>query len=453
MPTRTARVPGTPHRRFLSSALLIAALSALAGLAMLVREGVTAQYFGRSDAIEAFIIASLVPVFLINAVGNSVGAGFVPTLLAVRHEKGPAAAAELLGAFQWLAIGLVAAAVVLAAIVFPHALPVFARGFDAGKLTLTREIFLWLLPVVFLGAIGKFWIAILNGYEHFVAGSLVPVAVPLAVIVALALAPAHDRLAWLVGGVAVGFALQAVASLVLAARARLLVRPRLVPRAGALLRRVSGQYFALLAGTLTLMLLEVVDATFAALQGAGTVAAVSYASKVAVFILAFVGSAVATAVVPAYARMRSEASGPELLRFLRAGEWSIIGGGVALAAILALASPVVVTLVFQRGQFSAGDAEAVSRLNALYVLSAPAFLIGVYYGRLLLVEGQSRTLLVGALLSVVTAVAGNLTLLRPLGAAAIPVASVLAYLVSAIWLRVRLGAVLAERLATRSAHG
>ena len=65
------------HHRFVFSAALIATLSAITGLAMLGRESMTAQLFGRNDPIEAFLVAALIPIFVINAAGNSIAAGFV----------------------------------------------------------------------------------------------------------------------------------------------------------------------------------------------------------------------------------------------------------------------------------------------------------------------------------------------------------------------------------------
>ena len=91
------------------------------------------------------------------------------------------------------------------------------------------------------------------------------------------------------------------------------------------------------------------------------------------------------------------------------------------------------------------DIAAVSTLNSLYVLQAPAYLAGVVYGRLLLVEGQSRALLVGAIFSVASAVVANVILGPVLGSAAIPISAAIAYLASAIWLRIRLKATLQTR--------
>ena len=436
------------HHRFVSSAALIAATSAVTGLAVLARESVTAHLFGRGDQIEAFLVAALIPMFLINAAGNSIGAGFVPTLLRARHDHGESSASDLTAAFLLLAAGLIAAAMAICAIVFPFVLPLIARGFEAEKLDLTRHLFYWLLPVVAIGALGKFWLAVLNGYERFVAGSLIPIVVPLAVIAFIGLASEAARLESLMYGVAAGFALQLAFALAVSARMGLLRWPGLPPQVKPLLANASSQYFAMLGGTLMLMLLEVVDTTFAARQGAGTVAAVSYASKLSVLILGFVGSALATAVVPHYARLRAHGSLAEQAHFLRFGEALTLIGGAALAVVLALLSTAMVTIVFSGGRFGPGDVEAVARLNALYVLQAPAYLAGVVYGRLLLVEGQSRALLSGAILSVACAVAANVALGPLLGSAAIPIAAAIAYVASAIWLRLRLGVLMRARKGT-----
>jgi putative peptidoglycan lipid II flippase len=441
----SARPARTLHQRFVSSAVLIAGLSAITGLAMLGRESITARVFGRSDQIEAFLLAALIPVFLINATGNSIAAGFVPTLLGVRHKEGQRSASDLTAAFLLVVLGLIAAAMAVAAVASPFLLPLIARGFDAPKLELTLHLFHWLLPIVAIGALGKFWLAVLNGYERFIAGSLIPIVVPLSVIVLLVLAPETARLDFLVYGIATGFALQLAAALAIAGRRRLLCWPKLLPQVKPLLAKAASQYFSLLAGTLTLMLLEVVDTTFAALRGAGTVAAINYASKLSVLVLSLVGTAMATAVVPYYARLRASGTLAEQTRFVRFGETLALGGGTILAILLALLSTEIVTIVFNGGRFGAADVAVVSKLNALYVLQAPAFLVGVTYGRLLLVEGQSRALFSGAILSVACAVTANVILAPFLGGAGIPVAGVIAYIASAIWLRVRLTAVLRER--------
>ena len=433
------------HQSFISSAALIAGVSAITGLAMLGRESLTAAYFGRGDPIEAYLVAALIPMFLINATGNSIGAGFVPSLLRVRHDQDQRTASDLIAAMLLLALGLVVAAMLVAAVLFPFVLPLIARGFAPPKLELALHVFYWLLPVVAIGAIGKFWLAILNGYEHFVAGSLVPILVPLAVIGCLLIAPVASRLDYLIFGVVVGFTLQLVVASIIAGNAGLLRLPSLPQRIKPLLAKVTSQYFSMLAGTLTLMLMEVVDTVFAAMHGAGTVAAINYASKLSLLVLGFAGTALATAVVPHYARLRAAGPFAEQARFVRFAECFTLGGAALLALFLVLSSTPLVQIAFGRGQFGAEDVTVVARLNALYVLQAPAYLAGVLYGRLLLVEGHSRDLLSGAILSVGCAVVANLILGPIIHVAAIPVAAVIAYVASAAWLRVRLGAILRAR--------
>ena len=444
---------GASHYQFVSSAAMIAVFSAITGLAMLGRESVTAQVFGRSDEIEAFLVAALIPMFLINATGNSIAAGFVPTLLRVRHDHGQGAASDLIAAFLWVVIGLVAAAILISALLFPLVVPLIARGFAAGKLEMALRVFFWLLPAVAIGALGKFWLAILNGYERFAAGNLIPVTIPLAVIATLLVAPVASRLDFLVAAVISGFAVQLLAALFVAARIGVLRRPRLPNRIKPLLSHATSQYFSMLVGTLTLMLMEVIDMVFAAVQGSGTVAAINYAGKLSLLVLGFAATAIATALVPHYARLRVSVSYAEQMRFVRFGEVVTLAGGAFLAVLLASLSTDLVSLVFGRGRFGAQDVAVVSKLNALYVLQAPVFLAGVVYGRLLLIEGHSRDLLLGAVLSVICAIIANLVLSPWIGSNAIPIAAVVAYLVSAIWLRLRLRSVLCGRRNAGTVNG
>jgi putative peptidoglycan lipid II flippase len=442
---QSARPVLAAHSRLLSSALLVAGLSMVTGALAVAREGVTARYFGRGDEIEAFVIGALVPMFLINAFGNSIGAGFVPTLLRVEHDQGQRAASDLISSFMAVLIGLVAIATAIAAVAVPLAIPRVATGFAPAKVELAQRLFFTLLPVFPIGAIGRFWLALLNGYERFAAGVLAPAIVPATVIAFIVAAPPDARFDALVWGVACGFVLQFLLALQLARRAGIARWPRLRVASPNQLSVASSQYFPQLAGIFTLMLLEVVESAFAAPLGPGAVAGVNYASKLAVFVLGFAGSALATAVVPYYARLRSEGGGASAPTFLRFGEVTALGVGAAMGATVAICAVPIVAFVFQGGRFDSGDTAFVARLVTIFVLAAPAYLVGVFYGRLLLVEGRSRSLLAGAALSIVCAVLCNLALVPLLGAHAIPMATALAYVASALWLRVRLGACLRER--------
>src|SRR5205814_8378797 len=116
------------------------------------------------------------------------------------HDRGEGSASDLTAAFLWIAIGLVVAAMAVSALLFPFVLPSISRGFDAGKRDLAFNVFYALLPVVAIGALSKFWLAILNGYEQFAAASLIPALVPVSVIATLMIAPVTARLEFLLLG-------------------------------------------------------------------------------------------------------------------------------------------------------------------------------------------------------------------------------------------------------------
>src|SRR5882762_6419444 len=85
------------NRRILAAALTVGGLSALVKLVATLKELVVAYRFGTGDAIDAFLIAILIPQLVINVVAGSLAPAFTPVYIEARETEGPAAARELLG--------------------------------------------------------------------------------------------------------------------------------------------------------------------------------------------------------------------------------------------------------------------------------------------------------------------------------------------------------------------
>jgi len=49
-----------------------------------------AAWFGTADCIDAFLIAFLLPLFVINVVYGSFNVAFIPTFIRVMHKQGSA---------------------------------------------------------------------------------------------------------------------------------------------------------------------------------------------------------------------------------------------------------------------------------------------------------------------------------------------------------------------------
>src|SRR5919199_382001 len=80
------------NRRIFRAAFVIGALTFGVKLVSLVKETTVAASFGTGDALDAFLIAFLLPTFVIYVLGASLNAALIPTYIEVRDRQGPEAA-------------------------------------------------------------------------------------------------------------------------------------------------------------------------------------------------------------------------------------------------------------------------------------------------------------------------------------------------------------------------
>ena len=96
------------NRRILSAVSAVTCAAVIVKLVATAKEFAVAGIFGRSDAIEAFLAATLIPGLLINLISESMNQALVPTLIRVRSCEGrdsrPTTALEL-SAFHLRASG------------------------------------------------------------------------------------------------------------------------------------------------------------------------------------------------------------------------------------------------------------------------------------------------------------------------------------------------------------
>src|SRR5262249_7458695 len=150
-------------------------------------ELVVAYQFGAGDALDAFLIAFLLPSFIINVVGGSFNSAFVPTYVQVREQEGPDGAQQLLSRVMAWNVALLLALSGLLALAASYVLPVLGSGFSPAKLALTRSLFFVLLPILILKGLATLWAAALNADERFALAAVAPIMAPIGTIAVLVL--------------------------------------------------------------------------------------------------------------------------------------------------------------------------------------------------------------------------------------------------------------------------
>ena len=106
---------GGVNRRILRAAAAVTAAGILVKIVATFKEFAVAGVYGRSDAMDAFLTAFLIPNLLINLISESMNQAMVPTLIRVREHEGHERAQQLLSSSMlWVCLLLTAAIAVMA---------------------------------------------------------------------------------------------------------------------------------------------------------------------------------------------------------------------------------------------------------------------------------------------------------------------------------------------------
>src|SRR5215467_2373949 len=96
--------PDSINRKIFRAASIVALFGVLTKVAATLKELTVANSFGRSDALDAFLMAFALPTFLTSILMSGLGAALLPVLMETRREQGPDAAQRLLSNIVFLSV-------------------------------------------------------------------------------------------------------------------------------------------------------------------------------------------------------------------------------------------------------------------------------------------------------------------------------------------------------------
>ncbi len=424
---------GSTNRRIFSAALTMAVLTLGVKLFSIVKDVASSATFGTGDAMDAFLIAYLLPSFVIGILVTPFSAALIPNYVQVRQSQGQAAAQNLFSKAVTLSTGLLLLVIVPLALLSPWLLPLLGSGFSPAKLALTQELFYLLLPVIILNGLTGIWSAILNAEERFTLSALVPALVPLVSVIFLFAFHGWWGIFALAFGTVAGFLLQAVLLGWGIKKSGLSLRPRW-PGHDPAMRQIIREYLPIIAGSILLSSTGLIDQAIGAVLAPGSVSALSYGSKIVALITGITTVAIATAVLPYFSRMVAAANWSGILHTLKTYTNLIILATLPTTALLFFFSYSLVQIFYQRGAFTANDSAIVAQVQAMYVLQIPFYTLAMLYSRLISALRANHFLMWGTAISCILNVLLDLVLIRPLGIAGIALSTTLVYVVSFVFL-------------------
>jgi putative peptidoglycan lipid II flippase len=391
-------------------------------IAGVAKEFVVAGVFGRSDELEAFLIAALLPGLLINIVAESMNQALIPTFVRVRNKEGSERARELFSrALLWsgaLLVGVSLAMASSARAVFP----LLGSHFTEAKLGLAVRLFYGMQPVILLTGIASTCAAVLNAEGEFAIPAIAPMATSVSLMLMVPLLAKHSGAWSIVYAMLAGALIHAAWMLWRASRSGLLDWPRL-RGLDKDTREVLQQFGPLALSGLVASGGLLVDQAMAASLPAGSVAALAYAGRFVSVVLALLGGALSSAVTPVLSEMVARDEWQACRRTVRMWAWRAMGVAMGITAVLIGGAGILVRMTLQHGAFGAQDAAAVTSVLAMYALQIPFFVSSRVYYRLLVAMGRTDLVLYCGLLNLGLDIVLNIVLMRWMGVAGIALAT------------------------------
>jgi putative peptidoglycan lipid II flippase len=429
----------SPHARVFANALLVGTLTTAAKLAGAAKVMATARYFGTGDALDAFLIAFLLPSFVSDVIAGSFTPTLVPVLVRARTESVQAAQRVSRLALSF-SCGLMLAGAAALAILGRWLLVLAGSSFSPEKLHLSYLLFLGLIVWLPMSACIATWRAVLNANQRFALAAIAPLASPVILIALLFAFAERWGVAILCGGTVAGVALEC---LLLALAVRKLGYP-IAPKRGAWkapeLKILRDQYFPLAAGVVISSAGIVVDQSVAGRLGAGQVSALSYGNKLTAVLLAIVATGLSTAVLPMFSRFAA------VKDWARLRHAALLYSGAAIlfmapmtAALVAYSGPIV-RILYQHGAFQQSAAQIVTEVQRYSLLQAPLAILVSIVGRLTVSLSANAVLLRMGIAALIANTILDVILSHWMGVAGIALASSGAQLVSLLVLIVLLRA-------------
>ena len=419
--------------RIFAATLTVGSFTTIAKIAGGVKVILMARYFGTSDALDAFLIAFVVPSFVAEAAAGSLSPSLIPTFIEVRERKGRQAAQRLYGSVLTSIAMLLAVLALLLGLCSSALLPLLGSSFGPSKLALTRSLFLWLLLWLPMSGLIVTWRAVLNAGERFAIAAAAPVATPLLTILLLTVQGGHPDIGILVAGVIAGVVTEAS---ILAWSVHASGFP-VIPRWSGWspeLKTVSGQYLPMVAGTLIMGSSILIDQGMAARLGPGSVSALTYGTKLVGVLLATGGAALGTAVLPHFSIMIASGDRAALRQTLKTYAVLIVAITVPVAFFLAWFSEPVVRLFFQRGAFTMTQTRVVAAIQSYSLAQIPFAVMVAVAVKLVSSLKANRLMLEAAALALVVNIVADYLLMQWKGVAGIALAGAVVHCASLMYL-------------------
>ncbi|WP_418511285.1 murein biosynthesis integral membrane protein MurJ [Corallibacter sp.] len=353
--------------------IIVGVVSVIVKVFGFYKEVVIAGEFGLSEILDTFFIALLIPGFVNQVFLSAFKSVFIPNYIAEKKANSSNIAAFQSTSFT---ITLITSVVfMLIAYLFTDVfLELFYSGHTDNYYRLIKLQFYYLLPCILLWGLTSLVSGLLNVYDEFAYSSIYPIITSVVMIICIVFYKDVFGEAVLAIGMLIGSTIQLVFLALVALKKHILkfAKPDFKStNAITMFRQVPAKVSS---GFLT-GLIPVTDQYFAAQLLVGSIAALNYGMKIPAFFTTILILALGNVLLPYFSKMTLDEPKKAFKTLYWVIKWTFLGilGIVLLASFF---STEIVTLLFERDNFTSEDTSIVSKIQVIYLIGVPFAICG-----------------------------------------------------------------------------
>ena len=399
----------------------------------LVREILTAGFFGATRQLDAFYIAyTLANLSRQLLAEGALSASFVPVFSRTLDSEGKPKAKEL--AQQALFVLLCGGFFVVTVGIFfaPFFVKIMAPGFDAVNRQLAVSLTRAMFPFLILISVAALAMGVLNSTGSFFIPAVAPALSNLVYILFLVLTYKKLSVWNLVAAVLLGGFSQMLLQWYYCRKIELPLYPKLPQKDNSELKKMMGLFLPYAAGLSLNQINPVISRMLGSFLEGGSISVLNYADRVLQLPQGLFVIALSQAVLPMLSRQKTDDT--EGFRvFMRDSLRINLFVVIPVALWLSLVSNEVIHLLFFRGAFNEWAWHATATALAIYSLGLPGMATGTLLLRGMYARSMPRTAVTVTAVTVCVNFIVSITLMKTFRYAGLAAASASAFSVASVY--------------------
>lgn len=325
-----------------------------------IKESVIANYYGAGASVDAYTIALQIPVILFSFVAVALRSIVVPIYTDIKHNHGEEESKiyinALISILSIFSIGLI----ILIFIFAKYAILVFAPGFSVETNILAANLLRVLCPTILTSLITNICISVLNVHGKFVWPSVAVLFLNTTVIVTILIL--HSRYGIIAAAIGQLFGCCIELGFLFILFSRVIKFQFRIEWSNPHVRKSLKMSFPVIWSTSLAEITAMVNRIVASFLFVGSIAVLSYASKINNIFISLFTTAIATIIYPMYAESTAKKDMAGLNSRINKTLSAYVLFLLPLTVLILCMKKEIIEIAFARGAF---DSEAVDRTQIL----------------------------------------------------------------------------------------